>query len=99
MDADLIIITKNKVNDNELTKTAEVVYQLNHQATINAPNKTLLMETKTKLLHSYPMLTAHIHLIWICLEAYPDILTGKKNFGISAVSTRFFRFSDWCLQR
>jgi acyl transferase domain-containing protein/acyl-CoA synthetase (AMP-forming)/AMP-acid ligase II/ubiquinone/menaquinone biosynthesis C-methylase UbiE/acyl carrier protein len=40
---------------------------------------TCLEERKHSLIESFPELQAHIRLLWVCLKAYPSILTGRQT--------------------
>lgn len=39
----------------------------------------VLRERRQRLLGEYPEITAHLELVWQCINAYPHVLTGKQN--------------------
>ncbi|MBU8854956.1 SDR family NAD(P)-dependent oxidoreductase [Bacillus sp. FJAT-26377] len=65
------------VNDDEdsLIKTSSLVesQELNNQ--LNA-----LEKERQRLINTFPDMSSHINLLWICVSNYQEVLTGRKHY-------------------
>lgn len=68
-EAGYLEIENNTLTTTKMVELPEILKQLES-----------MEEYKDRLMKEYPDIDAHINLIWVCVNAYDKVLTGKENY-------------------